>query len=284
MRSVGSGGVWLKGDVEAELLDLAGEASGVGRGILATGEVVDAEFFVGLLCGEDVPGHHEHGVRDGEDRLGLAAATEASTEALVLRAQIGGAGAGGRPGGLDHGGAQRGVALAGASGGTFAGRLMIARTQPRPGRQVRGGGKPAHVRAGPGKEHPGGPRTETGNRAEQVNRRRKGPTSTSTCASSRSIAAVRWSMWSSSMRSSSAWCSLNPPSSASRSSGIFSRIRVCAKSASTAGSRSPAISASSIARADLPITSEVGGDRVQLDAGVFQDTLHSLDLSGALLG
>src|SRR4051794_24019775 len=63
-------------------------------------------------------------------------------------------------------------------------------------------------------------------------------------------------MWSSSMRSSSAWCSLTPPSSASRRSGIFTRIRVWAKLASTAGSRSPAISASSIARADLPITSE----------------------------
>jgi hypothetical protein len=63
-------------------------------------------------------------------------------------------------------------------------------------------------------------------------------------------------MWSSSMRSSSAWCAPNPPSSTSRSAGIVTRIRVWAKSASTTGSRSPAISASSIRRADLPITSE----------------------------
>src|SRR3954452_3116843 len=99
MRSVGSGGVGLEGDVEAELLDFAGEASGVGLGIGAAGEVVDAEFFVGLLCGEDVPGDYQHGVRDGEDRLGLAPAAEAAPEALVLGAQVGAAGAGRGPGG-----------------------------------------------------------------------------------------------------------------------------------------------------------------------------------------
>jgi hypothetical protein len=44
MRSVGSGGVGLESDVEAELLDFAGEASGVGLGILTPGEVIDPEF------------------------------------------------------------------------------------------------------------------------------------------------------------------------------------------------------------------------------------------------
>src|SRR4051794_9281620 len=82
------GGVRLKGDVEAELFNLAGEASGVGLGIGPAGEVVDAELGVGLLLGEDVPGDHEHGVRDGEDGLGLAPAAEAAPEALVLRAQV----------------------------------------------------------------------------------------------------------------------------------------------------------------------------------------------------
>src|SRR3954470_21541701 len=84
----------------------------------------------------------------------------------------------------------------------------------------------------------------------------KGAASVSTWVSRPSMAAVRWSMWSSRVRSSSAWCSLNPPSSASRSSGILGRIRVRASSASTAGSRSPAISSSSMARAALPSTSE----------------------------
>jgi hypothetical protein len=41
-----------------------------------------------------------------------------------------------------------------------------------------------------------------------------------------------------------AWCSLKPPSSAKRSSGILARERVRAISASTFGSRSPAIKAS----------------------------------------
>src|SRR3954449_12489537 len=80
----------------------------------AAGEVVDPELGVGLVLGEDVPGDHEHGVGDGEDRLGLASAAEAAPEALVLRAQVGAAGACRGPGGLHHRGAQCGVALAGA--------------------------------------------------------------------------------------------------------------------------------------------------------------------------
>jgi hypothetical protein len=84
----GSGGPRFDRDLEAELLDLPGEAGRVGLGIGAAGEVVDPELGVGLLPGEDVPGDHQHGVGDGEDRLGLASAAEAAPEALVLRAQI----------------------------------------------------------------------------------------------------------------------------------------------------------------------------------------------------
>src|SRR3954447_18902523 len=81
-KCVGSGGgVRLNGDVEAELLDLAGEASGMGLGIgaagEAAGEVVDPELGVGLVLGEDVPGDYQHGVRDSEDCLGVAPAAEA---------------------------------------------------------------------------------------------------------------------------------------------------------------------------------------------------------------
>jgi hypothetical protein len=49
----------------------------VGLRIGAAGEVVDSEFGVGLALGEDVPGAHQHRVRDGEHRLGLAPAAEA---------------------------------------------------------------------------------------------------------------------------------------------------------------------------------------------------------------
>src|SRR3954454_12634890 len=99
-EGVGSGGgVRLNDDVEAEFLDFAGEASGVGLGVAAAGGVVDPEFGVWVVFGEDVPGDHQHGVGDGEDCLGLASAAEAPPEALVLRAQVGAAGARRGPGG-----------------------------------------------------------------------------------------------------------------------------------------------------------------------------------------
>ena len=46
------------------------------------------------------------------------------------------------------------------------------------------------------------------------------------------------------------------------SSGIFGRIRVKAMSANTAGSRSPAINASSIRRGDTPVTSVASDDNL----------------------
>jgi hypothetical protein len=106
--------------------------------------------------------------------FGLASAAEAPAEALVLRAQVGtagaGAGAGRGPGGLHHRGAQRGVALAGAPGGSFAGRLVVARAQLGPGRQVRRAREAGHVRAGLGEDHPRRAGAEAGNRAQQLNR------------------------------------------------------------------------------------------------------------------
>src|SRR6266498_3561832 len=63
-------------------------------------------------------------------------------------------------------------------------------------------------------------------------------------------------MWSRCTWSRSAWCSPNRPASARRSSGILGRMRVRAMSAKASGSRCPAMSASSISRADLPSTSE----------------------------
>ena len=49
-----------------------------------------------------------------------------------------------------------------------------------------------------------------------------------------------------------------------------------------AGSLSPAINASSIAREDTPV--EVSGDRGQFDPGVFEQLLQPLDLAGAFTG
>jgi len=67
-------------------------------------------------------------------------------------------------------------------------------------------------------------------------------------------------------RHSSAWCSVNRPVSAIDRSASFpaSRIRPLARSASTALRRSPSISASIIAVADLAV---MGGNRAELDPG-----------------
>ena len=70
------------------------------------------------------------------------------------------------------------------------------------------------------------------------------------------MVAESWSTWSRCIRSISAWCAPKRPSNARRSCGIFGRIRVCASSARASTSRTPAISASSICRAETPRMSE----------------------------
>src|SRR4051794_11364376 len=157
---------------------------GIGAAGEAAGEVVDPELSVGLVLGDDVPGDYQHGVRDGEDRLGLASAAETSPEALVLRAQVGAAGAGRGPGGLHHRGAQRGVALAGAPGGSFAGRLVVARAQPGPGRQVRRAGEAGHVGTGSARSTHAVRGPTPGMVPSSSTARVKGATSASTWASS----------------------------------------------------------------------------------------------------
>ena len=59
-------------------------------------------------------------------------------------------------------------------------------------------------------------------------------------------------MWSSCMRARVAWWASKRPTSASRGSPILGRIRVSAMSASTSGSRSPAMRASTMRRQDTP--------------------------------
>ena len=72
---------------------------------------------------------------DGDGRLLLA---PAGGQAMVLRAELGGAGATGRLGRLDEGGAQVAVALAGLAALPFPGALVVPWCQPDPGGQVRG--------------------------------------------------------------------------------------------------------------------------------------------------
>jgi hypothetical protein len=97
---------------------------------------------------------------------------------------------------------------------------------------------------------------------EQISLRkaRKGSIASSIRAVIWPIAAVCWSIRSRCTRARKAWWLVNRPASASVSSGIFERILRRARSAIRAGSRSPAISASSIARPDTPRMSEATAD------------------------
>ena len=89
---------------------------------------------------------------------------------------------------------------------------------------------------------------------------RKGCIASSIRASRRAMSALWASMRSRNSRVMNAWWVLNRPLSASVSAGIFCRIRPWARSASTAGSRCPSISASSIARPETPVMSEATED------------------------
>jgi hypothetical protein len=64
-------------------------------------------------------------------------------------------------------------ALAGAPGAAFASRFVVAGAEASPGGEVTGGGEDAHVGAGLGDDHFGGAPLHTGDRAEQLNRRRE---------------------------------------------------------------------------------------------------------------
>ncbi len=106
----------------------------------------------------------------------------------------------------------------------------------------------------------------------------KGAITRSTRSSSSAMAASRWAVWSKHSRISSAWWSRNRPRSASRSSGIFLRSTALGQlgqhlgvafTGDERGQHRPARHAQ-----------HVGGDRVQLDAGVLEGLLDPLALAG----
>lgn len=79
------------------------------------------------------------------------------------------------------------------------------------------------------------------------------------------MSALCVSMRSRNSRAMNPWWSVNRPVSAAVRAGIFERSRRWANSASAAGSRWPAISASSMARPDTPVISVATED-----ASVFE--------------
>ena len=89
---------------------------------------------------------------------------------------------------------------------------------------------------------------------------RKGSIAASMRSSRRAMSALWASTRSRNSRAMNAWCSPNRPVNASVRAGIFERILRLARSASVAGSRWPAISASSIARPETPVIWEATED------------------------
>ena len=85
--------------------------------------------------------------------------------------------------------------------------------------------------------------------------RRKGPSPPRSASSRRAIAASRWSTWARCSRSMNGVVVPNRPGQRLRAARGSCSQPALASSASTSGSRSPAISASSIARPDTPSTS-----------------------------
>jgi hypothetical protein len=157
-----------------------------------------------------------------------------------------------------------------------------------------GGGELAHVQPKFGDEHLGGLGADAGDLVQALQRRQRGRVGggskglvgvlgagggrRSACARSSGAVPGGWaagmapisswmrlvsrsiwmpsaSMWSSSILASSAWWSSKRPVSAATNAARLPRIRPLASSASTLGSRCPAISAASMARPETPMMS-----------------------------
>src|SRR6266576_3408147 len=120
----GRSGGWLEGDGVAEGFELGDQPAGFPFGVQAAGEVVGAEFVVGLPGGQYVPDDDDQGVGHLDDGFllrGLAAvAAPFHHVPVVERLEIPVLADRG-PGALDQDGLQVRVALAALAGAALAG-------------------------------------------------------------------------------------------------------------------------------------------------------------------
>src|SRR6266516_6143393 len=93
-------------------------------------------------------------------------------DAPVLRLQVA-AGAGGCERRLDERAPQPGAAFAGRTALAFAGRLVVAGRELRPGSEMAAGGEDAHVDADLSDDHLGVAPADAGDRLQQRGRRRE---------------------------------------------------------------------------------------------------------------
>src|SRR5690349_17182901 len=155
-----------KFDAVAEGFQVVDQAA-LGRvRVVAAGEVVVAEFAVFAVVVQDMPDDHNEGVSDGDGGLATARLAESAVQTVELGADVA-AGLARRPGALGEDVADLGVALAGAAGQASPGGLVVARTQPSPGRQVGRGREPRHVDPQLGDQDLGGPPPDPRDRAQQ---------------------------------------------------------------------------------------------------------------------
>src|SRR6266511_3119807 len=163
-RLAGSGGGLLGWGLEDDLL--AGEVFELADEVTLAASLVDlgrvevgAEIsVVGLRVGEQVPDDGEHRVAHRDDRAFLAAASGQAPVALAKE----GVGACQRGDDLAEGCGQPGVAPPGGAAFLGAGGLVVDGGELRPGDQVRGGGKAAHLDADLGDQLLGGDHPDPG--------------------------------------------------------------------------------------------------------------------------
>src|SRR6266487_2836606 len=154
----GSGRGLVRAGLEDDLL--AGEVFELADEVAFAASLVDLgpvevgpEILVaGLRVGEQMPDDGQDRVTNGDDRALLATASDQAPVALAEE----GVGARDRGDDLADGGGQPGVAPAGRAAFLGAGGLVVDGGELRPGDQVRGGGKAAHLDADLGDQLLGG--------------------------------------------------------------------------------------------------------------------------------
>ena len=131
-----------EGDIEAELMEFLGEASGKAV-FVGSLEIVCSEVLVREASVEHDVNGGEHGCGHRDDGL-LGAAAGSEPEEQRLR--IAGLDPHGRPGGLDEQGLEPGGTVTKAGRAALARALVVAGAQAGPGDQMGRGREAAHVK------------------------------------------------------------------------------------------------------------------------------------------
>src|SRR5688572_5832273 len=145
--------------IEAEFVELAGEASGEASA-LGTIEVIGAEIGVGDAALEHPVDGRQDGGGDGHERLAWPAA---SLEPVEQCPEIAALGADCNPSDLNEHGLEPGGPLAKLGGSALAGALIVRGTQNGPRDEMGGAWEALHIGADLGEDDGGGQLMDAGN-------------------------------------------------------------------------------------------------------------------------